>query len=689
MSVKDESKRVIIRNVQDSREARKDVVSSSQSTLGTQESECSTCWCVNPHSYSGKSKRLSSVCSRVSRDPSDLEYCVRLLIERRTGGAMETLTMGWVDQAVFVSMLAVSTLIGVYFAYCAPGGNMSAAQYLVGGRTMGTVPVALSLIASYISGITLLGYPAETYVYGMQVAYKMLALPFMGFFVSAQLLPVFRELGGISLYSYFSQRFNSNVRLLASFLFVVGNMCWLPIVIFVPALAYEQVAKVNIHWVTPVVCIVCIYYTTVGGIKAVVWTDAIQAVSMYICVLLVMGVGLFKVGGVGVVWERGVASGRIEPPVLDLDPTTRHTLFTMVLGAFIGHCAHAGLSQSMIQRYLSLSSDRKARTAMWIFILGICVFFLTSCAAGLIIYARYHDCDPVHAKMVAKEDQLLPLFVMETVSKVPGLPGLFISGVFSAALSSMSTSLNSLSAVVLEDWVRGYWGYEPDERHSAWIMRGVVVTGGVITVGLVFIVEKLGMVMQMSASLSAVSTGPLFCLFIVGLFMPWCDTRSALCGAISTALFTAFLVFGSAREIAAGRLRFPRKPVSVDNCLAGFNVTADPVLDVSYDSSEAFPLFRVSYLWYVPLSLLVGLGAAGLAALLGWRSDLRHVEPRLLAPVARRLLPPQPVKAKEHSSAAVAAEQALLLADLRVSLQNLDKNYKEPEKKITLEDCAR
>ncbi|KAE8748832.1 hypothetical protein FOCC_FOCC004426 [Frankliniella occidentalis] len=391
---------------------------------------------------------------------------------------METMTLGWVDQAVFVFMLAISTLIGVYFAYCSPGGNMSAAEYLVGGRTMGTIPVAL-----YISGITLLGYPAETYVYGMQVMYKMLSLPFMGFFFASQLLPVFRDLAGISLYG--------------------------------------------------------------GGIKAVVWTDAVQAVSMYVCVVMVMVVGILKVGGLGVVWERGVASGRIEPPVVTLDLTTRHTLFTMMVGAFIGHCAHAGLGQSMIQRYLSLSSNRKAITAM--------------------------------------EDQLLPLFVMETLRDVPGLAGLFISGVFSAALSSMSTSLNSMSAVIIEDWVRGFGGYEPSERHAAWIMRGVVVVLGVITVGLVFVVEKLGMVMQLSSSMAAVSTGPLFTLFIVGLFIPWCDTRSALCGAVSSAMFTATLVFGAAREIALGRLRFPRKPVSVDGCLAAFNTTAAPVIFDDYD----------------------------------------------------------------------------------------------------------
>lgn len=126
--------------------------------------------------------------------------------------------------------------------------------------------------------------------------------------------------------------------------------------------------------------------------------------------------------------------------------------------------------------------------------------------------------------------------------------------------------------------MRGYGGYEPSERHASWIMRGVVVVLGACTVALVFLVERLGMIMQLSSSIAAVSTGPLFTLFTIGLFMPWCNTRSALVGALSSALFTASVVFGAQWEIGAGHLRFPEKPVSVDGCLTGFNVTADPVV---------------------------------------------------------------------------------------------------------------
>lgn len=91
-------------------------------------------------------------------------------------------------------------------------------------------------------------------------------------------------------------------------------MTWLPIVIYVPALAFNQVTGVNVHWITPIVCVVCIFYTCVGGLKAVVWTDVVQLVMMFGAIVLVMVKGTYDVGGYSVVWDRAVQSGRIEGP---------------------------------------------------------------------------------------------------------------------------------------------------------------------------------------------------------------------------------------------------------------------------------------------------------------------------------------------------------------------------------------
>lgn len=143
------------------------------------------------------------------------------------------------------------------------------------------------------------------------------------------------------------------------------------------------------------------------------------------------------------------------------------------------------------------------------------------CYCGLLIYAKYYDCDPLTTKLAKAKDQLLPLLVVDTLGDYPGLSGLFVAGVFSAALSSLSTGLNSMSAVMLEDFFKPFVQRPLTAFQTKYIMRGTVFIFGAICVGLVFVVEKLGAVLQLSMSLGAVSQGPLLGIFTMGVLIPW------------------------------------------------------------------------------------------------------------------------------------------------------------------------
>lgn len=110
---------------------------------------------------------------------------------------------------------------------------------------------------------------------------------------------------------------------------------------------------------------------------------------------------------------------------------------------------------------------------------------------------------------------------MDVLGNFPGLPGLFVAGVFSAALSSLSTGLNSMSAVLLEDFFKPYCKKPLTESQTRYIMKGVVVIFGTICVALVFVVEHLGSVLQLSISLGSMSNGPLLGIFTLGVMVPW------------------------------------------------------------------------------------------------------------------------------------------------------------------------
>lgn len=206
---------------------------------------------------------------------------------------------------------------------------------------------------------------------------------------------------------------------------------------------------------------------------------------------------------------------------LDIDPTIRHTLWSQLLGGIVYWLQANAVSQNMIQRYLALPTLKAGRTALYIFICGVVTLMLLCSYIGLLIYATYHDCDPLTTKLASARDQLMPLFVMDTLGGIHGLTGLFVAGVFSAALSSLSTCLNSMSAVVLEDFVKPFVKKPLSNTAINWIMRMVVVVMGVVCVALVVVVQQMGTVLQLTMSLEAITNGPLLGIFTIGVLIPW------------------------------------------------------------------------------------------------------------------------------------------------------------------------
>ena len=339
----------------------------------------------------------------------------------------------------------------------------------------------------------------------------------------------------------------------------------MPIVIYVPAMAFNQgdrcevsgmlyhchviksilfpVTGVDIHVITPIVCIICIFYTSIvsrkydtitltvltspihrsfqGGLKAVIWTDVLQSGVTLLALLAVLIKGTYDVGGPAEVVRRSIAGERLEAPNFDPNPTLRHSFWIMLLGAPVWVCEGIACSQDMVQRFLALPTLNDARKALKGFVIGWIGINATFFMLGLLVYATYHECDPLTAQLVKAKDQLLPLFVMETFAAYPGMTGVFVAGIFSAALSSLSSALNALSAITLEDFFKPYCKKPLTEKQIHYIMRGSVLVYGALSVLLSILVEHLGTVMQLTMTLSSASGAPLFGLFVMGILMPW------------------------------------------------------------------------------------------------------------------------------------------------------------------------
>ncbi|KAK0074325.1 hypothetical protein PV326_012541, partial [Microctonus aethiopoides] len=425
-------------------------------------------------------------------------------------------------------------------------------------------------------------------------------------------------------------------------------MTWLPIVIYVPALAFNQVTGINVHIVTPFVCIICIFYTCVGGLRAVVWTDFVQAFIMFGAMFLIAIKGTIDVGGLGVVIQRNLDSGRLEFPITDLSPSTRHSFWALVIGGFVYWLQIAAMNQNMLQRYMALPNLKAAKSALWIFIFGALSLLLICGYSGLLIHAWYHDCDPLTTKLVSAKDQLLPLLVMDILGKFPGLPGLFVAGVFSAALSSLSTGLNSLAAVVLEDFIKPLRKTPLTTRCADILMKLTVVILGIICVGLVFVVEKTGThVLQLSITMSAIDSGPSLGIFTIGILLPWVNAKGALIGGIAGLGFMGWVTISAQTAIASGSIIFDEKPITTEGCTYWFQQAENLLLFVPPDSifgknndetlGEPWALFRLSYLWYTLTGALVTIIVSLVVSIIS-SEKIEKLDPKLVAPFIRKYL---------------------------------------------------
>ncbi|XP_017784798.1 PREDICTED: sodium-coupled monocarboxylate transporter 1-like [Nicrophorus vespilloides] len=550
------------------------------------------------------------------------------------------------DYIVFAAMLLISALIGVYFAFFAKVKQNTTSEYLMGSKTMGIFPISMSLIASYISGISILGIPAEMYTYGTQFWMIITSECLVSITMAVAYLPVFYTLQITSSYEYLNLRFNQTVRLLGSTLFLLKMLLYIPIVIYVPALAFSQVTGINLHLITPIVCIVCIFYTTLGGLKAVVWTDTIQTVVMFGALIVVIIMGNISIGGFEEVWSRNDAGGRLEFFNLDWDPTIRHSFWTVSIGNYFGWLASCSINQAMVQRCLAMPSLASARVTIGILVIGIMILASMCCYMGLLIFASYHKCDPITRGSIAKSDQLLPYFVMKIAGAVPGLPGLFVSGVFSAALSSMSTGLNSMTGVIFEDLIKPHIKKPLSESHASFLMKVIVVLIGSICVGLVFLVEKMGALIQASGSLAAITAGPLLGIFTLGMFFPFANPKGALAGGILSGTLVGWISIGTQLKMANKEIIFPQKPVSVEGCNANWiaEYLSSAVINEGSSSKiteEPFFLYQLSYMYYTALGAIVAIIIGILVSYLTGCNKNRLIHKDLLSPVVHRFLPEQ------------------------------------------------
>ncbi|XP_045494432.1 putative sodium-dependent multivitamin transporter [Colias croceus] len=529
------------------------------------------------------------------------------------------------DYVIMATTMLISIGIGIYFRFSG-GKQRTNEEYLMANRNMSIFPVAVSLMASFVSAITILGLSAENYYYGMQFAVINISYFLATPIASRYYLPVFFGLQKTSTYEYLELRFGPRIRTLASLTYTFQMILYNGVVLYAPAIVLESVTGLDRLISILVVGLACTFYSTIGGMKAVLFTDLLQSFLMLSAVVSVVIFASIQVGGFGNIFVIAKERGRLDFTNFSLDPTERHTWWSLIVGGFITYLSLYAVNHTQVQRLLTVSTLSRSQMCLWWSWPVLSILSIVTCTSGLAIYAVYKDCDPSLTKNIAGIDQLMPYYVVDAMRSVPGLAGLFVAGIFSASLSTVSASCNALAAVTLTDYVSRWC--KINDLYIPWLTKIAACGFGLLFLALAFLAEHLGGVLQAALTIFGVVGGPLFGVFTLGMFTTYATEMGVSTALLSGMSVTLWMSFGSPRPVPV------KLPLNVDSC--PYNVTLTPT--TTSNPSDYFYLYRISYMWTSPIGFVWVLVVGSLVSLV-WRhtqpwqrAGRPHPDPALFTP---------------------------------------------------------
>ncbi|XP_043846077.1 sodium-coupled monocarboxylate transporter 1-like [Dromiciops gliroides] len=467
------------------------------------------------------------------------------------------------DYMVFSWMLLISTIVGIYYAWT-ERSKQTETDFLMGGRQMSGVPVSLSLTASFMSAITVLGTPAEVYRFGAMFGLFCISYTLVVIITSEIYMPVFYRLRISSTYEYLELRFNKQVRLLGTVFFILQTILYTGIVIYAPALALNQVTGFELWGAVLTTGLVCTFYCTMGGLKAVVWTDVFQAFIMVAGFASVIIQTARIQGGIKTVLKHAREGGRLRIWDFNPNPLQRHTFWTISIGGTFTWTSIYGVNQSQVQRYLACKSKAHARLALYLNLVGLWIILFSAVFSGLSLYSMYRHCDPLMSNKVRATDQLMPYLAVNILHEYPGLPGLFVSSAYSGTLSTVSTSITALAAVTVEDLIKPQL-VSPSPRTLSLISKGTSVFFGIICIGMAALASLMGGLLQAALSIFGMIGGPLLGLFSLGILNPYANAIGSFMGLMSGLCLSIWIGVGAYFYPPPASRTLPL-PLSTANC---------------------------------------------------------------------------------------------------------------------------
>lgn len=445
------------------------------------------------------------------------------------------LLLKWLDWVVIVVYLVLMVGIGLYF-YLREKRN-STSDFFVGGRAIPFWAAGVSLYATNTSSISFIAIPAKAFETNWQYLTNNLVAVTGLMFVAVWIVPLLRRLDLMSVFSYLETRFHPAIRMLASALCIAMQMgARMSVILFLPALAIATITGLDVVWSILIMGVFTILYTTLGGMKAVIWTDFVQVFVMFGGAIFAIGFIVWQInGGVPEFLHTAMAEHKMKLFDFSFD-LTKATVWGFIFLVLFDVVLTFPKDQVLMQRVLSTKSDKEAGRSVWAFA-AIMIpggFFFYMIGTALYVYYQSH---PERMNPLLPIDATFPLFI---AAELPvGVTGLIIAGIFAAAMSTLSSIINSVSTLISVDFYEKL-AKNPTPKKSVLFAEITGIAVGLTGIGLALLLSRYDIhsLFDVSIELAGLLGGGFAGAYTLGMFTKRANSPGVAIGIGSSIVLT-------------------------------------------------------------------------------------------------------------------------------------------------------
>ena len=493
--------------------------------------------------------------------------------------------------------------------------------YFTANKSLSWWVVGLSVMATQLSAVTMIGTPGQGATDGIRFIQMYLGLPLAMVILGVTIVPLLHGSGVYTAYEYLERRFDAKTRSLTAFLFLISRGLSVGTIMAAPGVVFSAIFGIPLVWAVAMIGVPTVIYTMVGGVQAVAWADVKQMILIVIALVAIMFVLVIQMPvGPGEALTIAGATGRLQAFDFSFDMSERYTFWSGVIGGTFLMLSYFGTDQSQVQRYLTARSVHEAKSSLlmsayWkiplqalVLLVGVGVFVYYQFVRPPLLYNPAHEAAVVAARgaeyddlqrryaeaftlreeaalavaeasessqqpmelFLAREQKIqelrgeaLAMVVEETnessidvnyiiprfvLSELPiGLAGLFIAGVFAAAMSSIAAELNALSTASVIDFYRRWIKPNADDTHYLTVSKGATVFWGFFACIVATYAATLGSLIEVVNRFGSFFYGSILGVFLLAM-VPMAKARGAFFGLIIGMGTVGFVAFQTSIE---------------------------------------------------------------------------------------------------------------------------------------------